>query len=71
VDAQTLDYARDYEAAWDLYAARDFAAAAREFGALVQRRPQDMAATVLLACLPAASPRSPPGRNGRRSPSSP
>ena len=49
VDAQTLAYARDYEAAWDLYAARDFGSAARDFGALSQRRPHDVAASVLLA----------------------
>jgi adenylate cyclase len=49
VDAATLEYIRDYEAAWDLYAARDFESASRAFAALPQRHPHDKAASVLLA----------------------
>lgn len=46
VDAETLAYTKDYEAAWDLYAGRNFAAAAQSFTALARRRPDD--ATVVL-----------------------
>jgi len=59
VDAETLAYARDYEEVWDLYAARDFTAAARDFEALLRRRPQDAAAAVLLAACQRLAPDSP------------
>jgi hypothetical protein len=49
VDAATREFAREYEAAWELYAARDFAAAARDFGALARRRPEDRATALMLA----------------------
>ena len=59
VDAETLAYARAYEAAWDLYAARDFAAAARDFDALTGRRPRDTAAAVFLSACQRLAAQSP------------
>ena len=52
VDAGTMAFVREYEAAWDVYAAGEFAAAAGHFAALGKKRPDDKATQVLLAtCL--------------------
>lgn len=46
-DPATLDYCRRWEAAFDLYQARDWERAREAFAALVGLRPQDLAAQVM------------------------